>query len=149
MIVAWKMNKTVLHLLLVLGLAGCLAGCSARRAAKAEPLRNESAPAQAASARSVPSVGFASRERLLEHYQKHGGEFGMVSIEEYLRTAQDLRDHPVGAAIIEAVRADGVITRFDRDTGTFIAFNRNGVIRTCFRPNDGEAYFRRQIKRRD
>jgi pyocin large subunit-like protein len=94
-------------------------------------------------------VGFASRERLLEHYQKHGGEFGNISIEEYLRTAQALRDHPLGTAIVEAVRTDGVITRFDRDTGTFIAFSRDGTIRTCFRPNDGEAYFRRQLKRRD
>lgn len=70
-------------------------------------------------------------------------------MEEYLRAAQALRDHSLGGAIVEAVRTDGVITRFDRDTGTFIAFNRDGVIRTCFRPNDGEAYFRRQLKRRD
>lgn len=144
------MNKTVSHLL-ALGLAGCLAGCSARQTTRAEPNRNESTPVQAgsASARAAPGVGFASLEKLLEHYHKHGGEFGNISMEEYLRTAQTLRDHTSGAAIIEAVRTDGVITRFDRDTGTFIAFNRDGVIRTCFRPNDGEAYFRRQLKRRD
>lgn len=145
------MNKTVSHLLLVLGLTGCLAGCSPRQTTRAALNRNESASAQAASpsAQSAPSVGFASRARLSEHYQKHGGEFGNISIEEYLRTAQTLRDRTLGPAIVEAVRTDGVITRFDRDTGTFIAFNRDGVIRTCFRPNDGEAYFRRQLKRRD
>ena len=70
-------------------------------------------------------------------------------MDEYLRTAQTLRDQALGGTIVEAVRNDGVVTRFDRDTGTFIAFNRNGVIRTCFKPNDGEAYFRRQLKRRD
>jgi pyocin large subunit-like protein len=148
---ARKMRKTVSYLLLVLGLAGCLAGCSARQTTRAEPNRNESGPPQTAptSVRSARSAGFASRERLLEHYHKHGGEFGNISIEEYLRTAQALRDHSLGAAVVEAVRTDGVITRFDRDTGTFIAFNRDGIIRTCFRPNDGEAYFRRQLKRRD
>jgi pyocin large subunit-like protein len=145
------MKRTVAYLLLVLGLAECLTGCSARQTTRAEPNRNETVPAQAGSTsgRLAPSVGFASRERLLEHYQKHGGEFGDISIEEYLRTAQALRDHSLGTAIVEAVRTDGVITRFDRDTGTFIAFNRDGTIRTCFRPNDGEAYFRRQLKRRD
>ena len=30
----------------------------------------------------------------------------------------------------------------------FIAFNRNGVIRTYFRPADGEAYFQRQLRRK-
>jgi len=70
-------------------------------------------------------------------------------MDEYLRAAQTLRDHAPGATIIEAVRADGVTTRFDRETGTFLAFNRDGTIRTCFKPNDGEAYFRRQLKRTD
>jgi len=45
------------------------------------------------------------------------------------------------------VRADGVITRFDRKTGAFLAFNPDLIIRTYFKPNDGERYFRRQSKR--
>ena len=145
------MNKSVSHLLLILGLAGWLAGCSARQTTRAEPNRNEGAAVKTASdpARAAPGVGFASSERLSEHYHKHGGEFGNISMEEYLLTAQTLRDHTLGTTIVEAVRTDGVVTRFDRDTGTFVAFNRDGVIRTCFRPNDGEAYFRRQLKRRD
>ena len=48
---------------------------------------------------------------------------------------------------LEAVRRDGVATRFDRDTGAFIAFNTDGTIRTFFKPNDGERYFRRQAER--
>lgn len=145
------MKKVVSYLLLVLGLAGCLGGCYAQHATRSEQNRNESAGVQAASptSRAAPSVGFGSRQKLLEHYKKHGGEFGNISIEEYLRIAQTLRDRQAGATIIEAVRADGVITRFDRETDTFIAFNRDGAIRTCFKPNDGEAYFRRQLKRRD
>ena len=58
-----------------------------------------------------------------------------------------LRDARVGGPILETVRHDGVVTRFDRDTGTFIAFNANGVIRTFFKPNDGERYYRRQSER--
>ncbi|TXL73877.1 hypothetical protein FHP25_19700 [Vineibacter terrae] len=94
-----------------------------------------------------PAVGFANRDRLDEHYRKHGAEFGDISRQDYLRQAQALRDAPVGGPILEAVRRDGVVSRFDRRSGAFIAFNSNGVIRTFFRPNDGERYFRRQLER--
>jgi pyocin large subunit-like protein len=92
-------------------------------------------------------IGFATRGKFLDHYEKHGAEFGQISREEYLRQAQILRDSPAGGDILEAVRGDGVITRFDRKTGAFIAFNPDLTIRTYFKPNDGERYFRRQSKR--
>lgn len=91
--------------------------------------------------------GFASAQRLDEHYAKHGREFGAISRDEYLKRAQHLRDAPVGGPILEAVRKDGVVTRFDRDSGAFVAFNRDRTIRTFFKPNDGERYWRRQAAR--
>ena len=99
------------------------------------------------------SVGFRSRVRLAEHFAKHGREFGDIDMGEYLRRAQALRDAPVarggsGGDVLELVRADGVVSRFDRRSGAFIAFDGDGTIRTFFRPNDGEAYFRRQGRRR-
>jgi len=104
-------------------------------------------PATAATGGFPASVGFADARRLEEHYEKHGAEFGAASRQDYLRMAQKLRDAPAGGPILEAVRRDGVVTRFDRQTGAFIAFNPNGVIRTFFRPNDGERYWRRQAER--
>jgi hypothetical protein len=95
-----------------------------------------------------PDIGFASRQKLVDHYKKHGREFGAVTMEQYLRKAQELRDRPAGGAILESVRPEGVVTRYDRETGDFLAFNRDGIIRTYFRPTDGEAYFKRQIGRR-
>jgi len=95
-----------------------------------------------------PDIGFASRQKLLDHYKKHGREFDAITMEQYLRKAQELRDRPAGGAILESARPDGVVTRFDRESGDFIAFNRDGVIRTYFRPADGEAYYRRQLGRR-
>lgn len=115
--------------------------------------RNEaSAPPIAAEAREPErgwgaSVGFADQRRLDEHYKKHGAEFGRITRQDYLRQAQLLRDARVGGPILETVRADGVTTRFDRDTGAFVAFNPTGVIRTFFKPNDGERYYRRQAER--
>ena len=94
-----------------------------------------------------PNVGFRSRAQFNEHFQKHGAEFGRVTQREYLRAAQTLRDAPVGGPIEEVRRLDGTVSRFDRASGAFIAFNADGTIRTFFKPNDGEAYFRRQASR--
>uniref|UniRef100_A0A832MMA2 Uncharacterized protein n=1 Tax=Eiseniibacteriota bacterium TaxID=2212470 RepID=A0A832MMA2_UNCEI len=92
-------------------------------------------------------IGFRSPQSLLDHFARHGAELGAATPSEYLALAQALRDAPAGGDVLEAVRADGVVTRFDRATGTFVAFDRDLVIRTCFKPNDGERYFRRQAAR--
>ncbi len=94
-----------------------------------------------------PGVGFRDAAHLDEHFHKHGAEFHAASAAEYLRLAQDLRDKPAGGDILESARHEGTVTRYDRSTGAFLAFDADGVIRTFFRPNDGEAYFRRQLNR--
>ena len=103
---------------------------------------------QAARPAPASPIGFRNERLFREHYAKHGSEFGRISAEEYLRLAQALRDTVPGGDILEIERADGVISRFDRSSGSFVAFNKDLVIRTFFRPNDGEAYFRRQARRR-
>lgn len=102
-------------------------------------------PAREAAPRT--SIGFRSERGLDEHFEKHGREFGNISRAEYLRLAQALRDASVGDTVLEARRADGVITRFDKRSGAFLAFNADGTLRTFFKPNDGQAYFRRQLER--
>ncbi len=114
-----------------------------------------SAPARSSTAQGIGArsfgadVGFHSRERLKDHFHKHGREFHCATAEDYLRLAQALRDRPVGGDVREMVRADGVVCRYDRASGAFIAFGADGVIRTFFRPNDGERYFERQASRPD
>ena len=61
--------------------------------------------------------------------------------------AQLLRDAPLGSTVLEIRRPDGTVSRFDRASGAFIAFDADGTIRTFFKPNDGEVYFSRQLKR--
>ena len=94
-----------------------------------------------------PEIGFRSHARLAEHYQKHGREFGPISMDDYLGRAQVLRDAALGGEIIEARRGDGIMTRYDRSSGAFLAFGPDDVIHTFFKPNDGEAYFHRQLER--
>jgi pyocin large subunit-like protein len=91
--------------------------------------------------------GFRTTRDLHEHFRKHGQEFGRITEADYLRFAQELRDAPTGGPIVEARRADGVLTRFDRRRGWFGAYNRDRTIRTFFIPAAGESYFRRQARR--
>ncbi len=91
--------------------------------------------------------GFRSKQRLDEHYRKHGREFGSISKAEYLRRAQVLRDTPAGGPILEHTSPDGIITKFDRRRGYFGAYNPDGTIRTFFVPVQGERYFERQARR--
>lgn len=91
--------------------------------------------------------GFRSREMMLAHFAKHGKEFGNITAEQYLKLAQDLRDAPKGGDILEAVREDGVTTRFHKHLGYFGAFNSDRTIRTFFIPVDGMRYFQRQARR--
>ena len=92
--------------------------------------------------------GFRSRRLCEEHSAKHGREFGNISPQEYLARAQALRDAPAGGPILEAVTPDGIISRFDRRSGAFGAYNPNRTIRTFFIPNAGERYFHRQALKR-
>ncbi|MGH9557991.1 MAG: hypothetical protein ACRD30_02040 [Bryobacteraceae bacterium] len=95
--------------------------------------------------------GFRSRRAFEEHYAKHGREFGRISPQEYLLLAQSLRDAPLiagaGGPILQAVKRNGVITRFDRRNGAFGAYNPDDTIRTFFKPVAGERYFFRQARR--
>jgi len=107
----------------------------------------EPSPTRSAPASTHPDIGFRSAGALDDHFAKHGREFGSVTKAQYLALAQSLRDAPIGPQLIEAPRADGVTCRFDRKSGAFLAVNADLTIRTFFKPNDGEAYFRRQLER--
>lgn len=102
----------------------------------------------AAAATATGKTGFTSRASWQSHFEKHGAEFGRITADEYLALAQQLRDAPLSADVLEHVReSDGVTTRFDKKSGGFVAFHADKSIRTFFRPDDGEAYFRRQAAR--
>ena len=93
--------------------------------------------------------GFRSRRQFEEHFSKHGREFGNISPQEYLARAQALRDAPAGGPILQAVTPDGIVSRFDRRSGAFGAYNPDRTIRTFFIPNAGERYVHRQALKRE
>ena len=141
------MTKVILYAVI-----GCafvaLAGCSSRVELPAPSPANQTATVSPPKAAFVHrSEAFETQSKLVEHFHKHGAEFGNVTVDQYLRLAQDERDKPAAPPVEEIRRADGVTTRFDSSTGGFLAFNGDHTIRTFFRPNDGRAYFIRQANR--
>lgn len=139
------------RLRLVAGLAALLAlalyaGTRAPTERVAGPVGGVAAPA-VSEVPGRPDIGFRSSRDLAEHYAKHAAEFGGITESEYLRRAQELRDRPAGGDLRELIRDDGVITRFDRASGEFLAADPDGTIRTFFRPSAGEVYFQRQAQR--
>jgi pyocin large subunit-like protein len=115
----------------------------------AQPAAPAASPSTTPTPRGFGARGFRNRERLEEHFDKHGHEFGAPTAAAYLALAQAVRDGPVGDDILEATRSsDGVVSRYQRSSGAFLAFDADGTIRTFFKPNDGERYFRRQLTRR-
>ena len=61
---------------------------------------------------------------------------------DYVAGAQDLLDGQPGDGVLEGIRSNGDILRYDTSTGSFGARTATGVIKTFFRPDEGEAYFR-------
>lgn len=153
----WKWMRPALTALLLVLLA---ASCQPPAPTPVEPgtsVSGAGTPAAVIAQPAAPAVGqaspqgpgFRSRSSFEEHYRKHRREFGSITADEYLAMAQRLRDAPAGGDILEIVReVDGVITRYERSSQHFGAYNRDGTIRTFFIPNDGESYFRRQALRR-
>ena len=117
-----------------------LVGCS-------QPQTVEASPTPAVSTPVVAGPGFSTPAKWQEHFQKHGREFPGMDADGYLRLAQELRDKPAGGDILEAVQPNGVVSRYERSSGSFVAVNRNRTIRTFFKPRDGERYFKRQINK--
>ncbi len=91
--------------------------------------------------------GFASKELFNEHYSKHATEFGGMTKEEYARRARKLRDAELADPVEEIRRGDGSFSRYNRDTNEFLVINKDGTIRTFFKPKDKEKYWEYEHER--
>lgn len=79
-----------------------------------------------------------------EHWLKHGRDFSADHNErEYADDAQSFVDHPPSDAEIKH-RSNGDTLIYDPDTNIFAVENRDGELRTIFKPDRGRAYWDRQ-----
>lgn len=90
---------------------------------------------------------FQSEALLQHHYEKHVGEFGEISIPEYLRRANAFAEQEVSKDVVSLLRSDGSISKYCFSTNEFIVINSDGTIRTYFKPEQKEAYWQIELDR--
>ena len=90
--------------------------------------------------------GFRTPHLLEDHFARFGGQFGPISLQQYLHLAQQLRDAAPNRNILISKRPDGGGSRFDVKHGWFVAYDGDGTLRTFFKPKEGVHYFDRQQK---
>ena len=91
--------------------------------------------------------GFESEKALQKHLKKHLGEFDGISKKEYVARAKKLRAASLSDKIEKVERSDGSISKYNKDTNEFLVINKNGTIRTYFKPADGEKYWEYEHER--
>ena len=85
---------------------------------------------------------FKDNRALEEHYDKHKSEWGgKLSKEEYLSKARELLNKKPNENILEYVKSNGDIRRYDMVKNEFISARKDGTIRSFFKPKDGITYW--------
>lgn len=80
------------------------------------------------------SPGFASASKLDEHYRFHKSDFSVASPKEYESLARAFLTAPKNPHVLERIRANGDIVRFDPRSGDLGIITTDGTIRTFFKP---------------
>ena len=79
--------------------------------------------------------GFADNDKLLDHFSRHGSDFGATSPSEYQQQANTFLNGTRGPNVLEQTRANGDLVRFDPTSQEFGVVKPDGTIRTYFMPD--------------
>ena len=88
------------------------------------------------------SYNFCNDKYLLQHFEKHGGEFGYETKEEYLAGANKVISSKDALHKTEAEDGDDVY--YLENSNEFVIVSVDGYIRTYFKPSGGIDYYNRQ-----
>jgi WXG100 family type VII secretion target len=88
---------------------------------------------------------FASSEKLVSHFAKHGPKMGFKSIDEYLGGARSLINQ--NQSVAKFVRQNGDTLYYNRATNEFAVMSQDGYLRTYFKPKQGAKYWDGQISK--
>ena len=92
-------------------------------------------------------VRFETPEKMQKHYDKHIDKYGNISISEYIALANELVNAKDTDDIERIVRSDESTAIYRFSTNDFLVITKDGSIRTFFKPDDGEAYWREEHER--
>ena len=92
-------------------------------------------------------VRFETPEKMQKHYDKHIDKYGNISISEYIALANELVNAKDTDDIERIVRSDESTAIYRFSTNDFLVITKDEYIRTFFKPDDGEAYWREEHER--
>ncbi|MFA7238004.1 MAG: RHS repeat-associated core domain-containing protein [Phycisphaeraceae bacterium] len=78
---------------------------------------------------------FADNAKLDDHFQRHGADFGAKTAAEYQGKADTFLTGSRGQGVLEKVRPNGDVIRYNPATEEFGVVSKNGAIRTYYRPD--------------
>ncbi|WP_221119613.1 hemagglutinin repeat-containing protein [Rhizobium lentis] len=78
---------------------------------------------------------FGSVAKLQDHYNRHGNDFGAKSAAEYQAQAKAFLGGPIAPGILEKIRSNGDIVRYNPTTDEFGVVSSGGIIRTYYKPD--------------
>jgi pyocin large subunit-like protein len=151
-------------LALVALLAGCDAGPSAlpardhsaaavaaavdaaRKAPPDERAANDAGPVPQFDGKPLWSANskYSAQENAEYHFKRNGPAFGATTVEAFVAKAHAfVANPPKGAKVVTRGNGDRMI--YDAQSNTFAVANRDGAPRTMFHPDDGAAYWDKQL----
>jgi filamentous hemagglutinin len=79
--------------------------------------------------------GFANQTTLLQHFARPGVDFGAASAAQYEQLADAFLNGPLASGVLQKVRANGDIVRYDPAAQAFDVVKPDGTIRTYYKPD--------------
>lgn len=115
-------------------------------------LKLNSSAVSAKGANAFKVKGFPNKQKLNNHWQNgrtHAAEYapdGITTKEQYEKRAVQLLESPCGNGIKGYKTKDGLICRYDSKKNDFAKGSPEKGVRTMFKPDDGEEYYRRRLE---
>jgi hypothetical protein len=83
----------------------------------------------------VSSATFADTAKLQDHFSRHGSDFGATTATQYQGQASQFLTSARPNEVLEKVRSNGDVVRYNPTTEEFGVISANGSIRTYYRPD--------------
>jgi RHS repeat-associated protein len=96
------------------------------------------------------SFNWKSADTLWDHFERHGGDFGSGTVDNYANTAREFYQRGMNefkSGIEVHAGSDDIIRMYDKSTNTFGAYNSDGTTATFFKPDRGADYWTDQRSR--
>lgn len=84
---------------------------------------------------SVKRGTFIDHAKLQDHFQRHGADFGATTPADYEQQADTFLNGPKSSGVLEKMRSNGDVVRYNPSTEEFGIVRQDGTIRSYFKPD--------------